>query len=267
LSAESSDAPAVPRTRARKGRAARGYPPAPAAEPSVEPFDAPPTLTSAVVKHIQDLILRGDFPPGSALPEIPLAQRLETSRGTVREALRALADLGLVELHARRGAIVPQLSPQRAREIFSLRALLEPFAAKLALTEGHIREPELRRINDAFEWMRKCGEDGRIAALVEADMAFHWAICSPCGHELLLEQLRSLQVRTRQFIFHTKFYDSDVESEVEAHAPLLRAIVSGEADRVEAAVRDHITKAGERLLVRMLEAHVGAGDRADGRET
>src|SRR5262249_44963944 len=90
-------------------------------------FDAPPTLTSAVVRHIQELMLRGEFPPGSALPEIPLARRLDTSRGTVREALRELAELGLVELQARRGAVVAQLSPQRAREIFSLRALLESF--------------------------------------------------------------------------------------------------------------------------------------------
>ncbi len=199
-------------------------------------FDAPPTLTAAVVKHIQDLILRGEFSPGSALPEIPLARRLDTSRGTVREALRELADLGLVELHARRGAVVAQLSPQRAREIFSLRALLESFAVRLALTEGRIGAAERCRIEAAF--------------------------AAPCGHELLLEQLRGLQVRTRQCIYHTKFYESDVESEVASHTPLLRAIQSGEADRAEAAMRDHIATAGERLLVRLLER--GLADRREG---
>ena len=215
-------------------------------------FDAPPTLTAAVVKHIQDLILRGEFPPGSALPEIPLARRLETSRGTVREALRELAELGLVELHARRGAVVAQLSAQRAREIFSLRALLESFAVRLALTEGRIAAAR-RRIEAAFATMERCAESGDTAALIDADMAFHWAVCAPCGHELLLEQLRGLQVRTRQCIYYTKFYESDVESEVASHTPLLRAIQSGEADRAEAAMRDHIATAGERLLVRLLE--------------
>jgi len=225
-------------------------------------FNAPPTLTAAVVKHIQDLILRGEFPPGSALPEIPLARRLDTSRGTVREALRELAELGLVELLARRGAVVAQLSAQRAREIFSLRALLESFAVRLALTEGRIGAAERRRIEAAFETMERCAESTDTAALIDADMAFHWAICAPCGHELLLEQLRALQVRTRQCIYHTKFYESDVESEVAAHTPLLRAILSGEADRAETAMRDHIAKAGERLLVRLLER--GLADRREG---
>jgi DNA-binding GntR family transcriptional regulator len=220
---------------------------------SLAPFEAPVTLTSAVVKHIQDLILTGEFPPGSALPEIPLSQRLGASRGTIREALRALAELGLVQLHARRGAVVSELSPQRAREIFSLRALLESFAVRQGLMEGRIRAAELSAIEAAFEAMRRCAEPGQTAALIEADMAFHWAICSPCGHEILLEHLRGLQVSTRQFIFYTKFYDSDVESEVEAHGPVLRAIQSADADRAQEAVREHITNAGERLLVRMLD--------------
>jgi DNA-binding GntR family transcriptional regulator len=209
------------------------------------------TLTSAVVRKIQGLILNGEFPPGSTLPEIPLSHRFDTSRGTIREALRVLADLGLVEIHPHRSADVALLSPQRAREIFSLRCVLEAFAVKLALTEGRMHDAEIAVITQAFDRMRHCAFAGDVFALIEADMNFHWALCSPCGHEILLDHLRGLQMRTRQFIFYTKFLDSDVESEVNAHTPLLRAVLSGEADRAEAAVRDHITSAGERLLIRL----------------
>jgi len=208
------------------------------------------TLASSVVRRIQGLILKGEFPPGSTLPEIPLSNRFETSRGTIREALRVLADLGLVEIHPHRGAEVAQLTPQRAREIFSLRCVLEAFAVKLALIEGRLHRAETVAIEEAFERMQQCGQSGDVFAVIEADMNFHWAICSPCGHEILLDRLRGLQMRTRQFIFYTKFMDADVESEVKAHTPLLRAVLSGEADRAEAAVREHITSAGERLLVR-----------------
>jgi DNA-binding GntR family transcriptional regulator len=100
--------------------------------------------------------------------------------------------------------------------------------------------------------MRSCVNTNEVAALVEADMAFHWAICSPCGHTLLLDHLRRLQVGTRQFIVCTKFYDSDADSEVESHAPLLRAVLQNESDRAEVAMREHITTAGERLLLKML---------------
>jgi len=211
-----------------------------------------PTLLSAVTNALEEAIVRGEFLPGSALREVSLAGRFKASRGTVREALRALSEQGLVETHSRRGAAVPQLSPQRAREIFSLRAVLESFTVKLALTEGRIRELERERIQRAFDHMRRCVAAGEVAALVEADMGFHWAICAPCGHSLLLDHLRRLQVGTRQFIVCTKFYDSDAESEVESHAPLLRAVLQNEADRAEMAMREHITTAGERLLLKML---------------
>src|SRR5438067_1437860 len=71
-----------------------------------------PTLLSAVTNALEEAIVRGEFPPGCALREVSLANRFKASRGTVREALRALSEHGLVEMHARRGAAVPQLSPQ-----------------------------------------------------------------------------------------------------------------------------------------------------------
>jgi DNA-binding GntR family transcriptional regulator len=220
-----------------------------------------PTILSAVTTGLENAIVRGDFPPGCALREVHLASRFNTSRGTIREALRVLSEQGLVEVHARRGAVVPQLSPQRAREIFSLRAILESFAVKLALTEGRIRDVERDQIQRAFDHMRRCINADDVAALIEADMAFHWTICSPCGHSLLLDHLRKLQAGTRQFILYTKFYDSDAESEVESHAPLLRTVLQNEADRAELAMREHITTAGERLLLKMLSNNLEITER------
>lgn len=216
-------------------------------------FDAPLTLSSAVVAFIRDAILRGIYPPGSALPEIPLARQVAASRTTVREALRSLSEAGLVTIHPRRGAFVGSMSPRRARELFTLRAVLEAFAVKLALTEGKIRRDELAQIETAFEQLRRSKESGDAYAMIEADMAFHWAVCSPCRHEILLEQLSGLQTQTRQFIFYTKFYSSDAEGEVEAHMPILMAVRLSAPERAEAAMRDHIISAGERLLVSMLE--------------
>ena len=62
-----------------------------------------------------------------------LANQLETSRGTVREALRTLVDGGLIDIVPRRGVFVSQLSVRATWEITSLRALLEPYASRLAL--------------------------------------------------------------------------------------------------------------------------------------
>src|SRR5450756_2035043 len=93
----------------------------------------PETLTTAVATYIRDAIVHGEFAPGSRLPEVALASQLETSRGTVREALRTLADGGLIQIVPRRGVFVSQLSVRATWEITSLRARLEPYASRLAL--------------------------------------------------------------------------------------------------------------------------------------
>ena len=59
----------------------------------------PATLTTAVATYIRDAIVHGVFAPGSRLPEVALASQLETSRGTVREALRTLAEGGLIQIN------------------------------------------------------------------------------------------------------------------------------------------------------------------------
>ena len=100
----------------------------------------PGTLTSEVVAYIRDAVISGEFEADQPLPEVKLAQELETARVTIRVALRSLADVGLVDIVPHRGAFVSSLTPRNAWEIFSLRALLESYAARLALAEARFRK-------------------------------------------------------------------------------------------------------------------------------
>ena len=206
-----------------------------------------------MAQRLRDEILSGAFPPGTALREIPLAERYGSSRQTIREALRALADLGLLELYERRGAVIPKISPKRAREIYTMRALIEPFALRMALVEGRLKSRKMEAVDAAYEHMRACAEENNVASLIEADMAFHWALCSPCDHQILLEFLERLQTATRQSMIHMKVYGSDAESEVESHVPILHAVQMRDADGAANAMRDHIIQNGERLLMKVLE--------------
>lgn len=212
-----------------------------------------PTLVSSIAERLRADILAGKFGPGVALREIPLAEQYGTSRQTIREALRALSEEGLIDLISRRGARIPVLSPQRAQEVYTLRALLEPFALRAGLVGGMIRAPEMKRIEDAFQSMVEHAEQGDVAGMIEADMAFHWELCSPCGHGMLLDILKRLQASTRQSMVQMKVYGSDPLGEVESHSPILFAVRSRDADGAATAMRDHINTHGERLLVKMVE--------------
>jgi DNA-binding GntR family transcriptional regulator len=214
----------------------------------------PPTIVSLVAQRIQDDILGGKYSAGSSLPEIPLAREMEISRGAVREALRSLADTGLVELNSQRGAAVASFSPQRINEVFSLRAVLESFAVKTAIMSGRISGEAARNIEDAYETMSQAAKSEDKIAKIDAAMGFHWSICAPCGHDLLLENLKDLQIQTRLCLFYIKVYGKDGKVDVQSHQPILRAVFSGEVDQAEAAVREHIINGGQRLLLDMLQA-------------
>src|SRR3990170_4032062 len=127
----------------------------------MSPLQRPETLSEAVVKHIRDAIVHGDFAPGSALPEVRLAEELGTSRGTVREALRALEDQGLVDVLPHKGSFVSKVTKRKARELYSLRVVLEAFAVRLAVADGAFdgaRGDSLRERMDRLEEVALAGE-------------------------------------------------------------------------------------------------------------
>src|ERR1700730_11406682 len=110
-------------------------------------FVRPPTLTATVVDHIRESIVRGQLAPGAPLHEIDLSKSLGISRGTVREALRHLHDENLVEIIPHQGAFVTELSAKRAREVYTLRAQLEPYAVRLAMERKAYREQDLEELD------------------------------------------------------------------------------------------------------------------------
>src|SRR4249919_793775 len=114
-------------------------------------LERPETLVSAVARYIRDAIMRGEYEPGRALPEIWLSEQLQTSRGTIREAFRVLAEQGLVETFPHRGSFVGQLHPRKAYEIYTLRAELESYAVRLVMERGGYSPVALAELRVALE--------------------------------------------------------------------------------------------------------------------
>ena len=215
-------------------------------------LERPDTLTAAVAKHIRDAIVRGDFAPGSALPEIRLAEQLGTSRGTVREALRALEDQGLVDVLPHKGSFVSQVTRRNAAELYSLRMVLEAFAVRLAVERGAFTGGGRTALEQRMEALQSAVESGEPMDLVEAERALHREIWFRCDHQLLLDVLADLQIQTRRLlIFNRIFERRSLSDEIKTHAALVGAVLSGDPDRAEAAARDHIRRSSELVLAKM----------------
>lgn len=217
----------------------------------------PDTLTGAIAKYMRDAIVRGEYAPGARLPEHALAKELNTSRGTVREALRTLADGGLIEIIPRRGMFVSQLSVRATWEITSLRALMEPWAARLAL-EVSGTDPAIQAdVRAAFDALKEAIATGDALAVADADVGFHKALFARCGHQMLLAQLETLQVLSRRLVLINQLYESNAPALIGQHAPMLAAVEARDPARLEEAIRAHVIEAGELLLGQMAALNVG----------
>lgn len=209
------------------------------------------TQSELAAEYIKEAILKGIYRPGDNLREEELSSRFTVSRSAVREALLLVSRYGLVEIAPRHGASVVSLSSKYINEIFTLRASLESFAVRLAISGGYMTSHRIRQIHEAYDVIKILSANGSRQALVDADMRFHWTICEPCQHDVLLPILEDLQIQTRLCISYTKLYNSDAQSEAESHLPILRSIDSLDAQRAERAVLDHILSANQRLLINM----------------
>mgnify|MGYP001812110882 FL=1 len=229
-------------------------------------LDRPPSLTDAVVAHIRDGIVRGVYTPGQALTEAQLADELGTSRGTVREALRVLSGLGLVERTAHRGSAVSRLTPKRAEEIYTLRASLESLAAQLAVERGHIDEDALVALSALVDAIETAARRDGLPGMVHADIDFHRALSAYSGHDLLMEHLDAIQVHSRRLLFYSDLYQPEPDLVVGRHRYLLEVLGSGDAYRVAIAVDEHITGPG-RDIVNEMRAREHDGEASSGEDT
>jgi DNA-binding GntR family transcriptional regulator len=225
----------------------------------------PPSLTDAVVMHIRDAIVNGEFAPGQQLAEATLAQSLGTSRGTIREAMRVLAKLGLVSRSAHRGPVVTTLTPQRGEEIYTLRALLESYAARRAAEEGRIDAAALEDLAELEGGLARACRAGDLGAMVEADMEFHQALSALAGQELLSEHLSEIQTHNRRLLVYSDLYRPDYDAVVRRHEVLLETIRDGDPDVIERAIWDHITEVGRDIVAKMAASAPAPADAADRR--
>jgi DNA-binding GntR family transcriptional regulator len=213
----------------------------------------PETLPEAVATHIRDAIVRGDYPPGAALPEIRLAEELEISRGTVREALRALEDQGLVEVVPHRGSFVSRVTRKTARDVYELRAVLEAYAVRLSVERGWFAGSGGRVVEDRLAALESAAAMRDRMAVIEAERALHREMWTHCGNDQLLAFMGILQVQTRRLLMFNRAFRSEPEEEVREHRELVATLLRGEADAAETAIRAHVVRAAEAVIARIPE--------------
>jgi DNA-binding GntR family transcriptional regulator len=203
------------------------------------------SLHDRVVTELRQAILSGRLKPGERLIEGHLADELGVSRNPVREAIRALASEGLIEVTARRGAAVATMTEQEARETIEVRALLEGQNARLAARrqDGQI----IKRIETVLNKGTAAVASKRFDQLFDLNQRFHSELAAAGQNTVLGDLLQRLRERTAM-LFAPMDPDRQARS-WEEHAAILRAIIQGDERTAATLAAEHVMRAGMDFLV------------------
>jgi DNA-binding GntR family transcriptional regulator len=202
------------------------------------------SLHGQVIAELRQAILTGRLKGGERLVEGKLADELGVSRNPVREAIRALASEGLVDVAARRGASVAVMSDQEARETIEVRALLEGQNARLA-ARRHDKEL-IKRIEAVLKKGTAAVAAGRFDQLFLLNQQFHDALAAAGQNRVLGELLQKLRDRTAMLF--APMSPSRQSRSWNEHAQILRAIIDGDERAAAALAAEHVMRAGADFL-------------------
>ena len=197
-----------------------------------------PTKAQLIREAIADDIVHGRLAPGAALDETAIALAFGVSRTPIREAIRQLEAIGLVEGRAQRGAVVASLSDRQLDELFAVMAELEALCARwsaIAMTGS-----ERRHLLGLQEESERLVSAGRREDYVDFNNRFHEAIYRGSHNGFLAElavavRKRCAPFRRAQFETLGRLAKSHAE-----HSAVVAAIQRGDADLAATEMRAHI---------------------------
>ncbi len=199
------------------------------------------SLEERVYSILEEEILSGKLKRGEQLREIALAERLEASRTPIRGALHRLAEEGLVELCANKGATVIGITKEDIEDIYAVRKRLEGLAARLAAERMSDEDKEtLKQTVELSEFYLVRNNDKQSG---ELDSEFHSIIFRASGSRHLCKILCDLHKNIKAYRRLSLSKSDRAKKSIAEHREILEAIISGNADEAERLTSVHIDNA------------------------
>lgn len=211
------------------------------------------SVIDQVVEELKSSIVGGAYAVGEKLPtEHALCEKLGVSRPTVREALRVLQAIGLIELRPGRGAFVARTSEldqksiaawfaenkPELRELMEVRQAVEPLAVRLAAQRRSERDLQrLRAVHEGFEAAVKASNAAELALL---DEEFHTAIVEAARNTLLTKIHRLVVAELRSYRARAFAVPENAVHALEPHREVLRGIEVQEPDAAVEHMAEHL---------------------------
>lgn len=205
------------------------------------------TLTGVVQHEIERMILSGELAPGQRLNEKAVADKLSVSRGPVREACRALAELGLVYLVPNRGVFIKRVTRDDAIEVYDLRAGLTALSASLL---APILTSEMATQLDRYiDEMQEAAEQGDFARFDPLNLEFHDYIVRSTGNSRLIKLYRGFVKEFHLFRVHGLVQRGALLESNAEHREIVAALKARNAELSYRMSFGHVSRGKERMLI------------------
>jgi DNA-binding GntR family transcriptional regulator len=208
-------------------------------------LEASPDLVERVYRSLSDAISDGSLAPGQRITQEEIAQQLAVSRQPVLQALRLLKRDGFLEDAPGRGLQVAALDAAWIRNVYQVRGALDALAARLAAQRRYRLPPEI------IEAGRQAARGDDVAAMIDADLAFHTALYAAAGNPLI-EQSANLHWRHLRRVMGAVLQQLGQRDAVwDEHEAIAQAIAAGDAGAAARLIEEHGTRAGDMLAGRL----------------
>jgi DNA-binding GntR family transcriptional regulator len=212
------------------------------------------SMSQEISSIIRQAIIDGDLLPGRRIVESKLAHDLGVSLTPVREAVRQLVGEGILTIEPNKGPSVRILTVEDAFELYSLRAMLEGLAIRLAVARPAAERAVIQGI---FENMVAAVDDDAVDTLLAHATRIHEGIVALSRHERLITMYRSLLLQI-SVLNRVAGKRSTKQHEVDWHRPLVEGLLGDDRDHAEAVMREHIFESYRNYLETVGHAATGA---------
>lgn len=203
-------------------------------------------LREVIFNTLREAIIIGELKPGERLMEVQLAEKMGVSRTPVREAIRKLELEGLVDMMARRGAQVADLSVKDIMDVLEVRASLDGLAT--ALSSTRITQDEIKELKHVNSQFISYVEKENLQGTIKKDVEFHDIIYRSSRNEKLIQIANNLREQVQRFrVIYLKDFSSTKEI-IKEHNDIFDAIQGKDTQLAQAFAQKHIKKQEEAII-------------------
>lgn len=204
------------------------------------------TLRERILETIREAILNGQLRPGEKVAEPELAERFGISRTPIREAFRQLESEGYLTVIPRKGAVVTDLSEREVEEFYSIKSILEGYAARMAAEK--MTDKDYERLEAINTRLKQLAAEGDVKTFFRVHDEFHELFIRAAGNDKLFTLIGQLLRKFNRLRMASLALPGRMEISVQEHNKILEAFRQHDGDKADNLVRKNAAYGGQVLI-------------------